>query len=209
MLERIYEKLELSDLVVNGEKEIWKKINEVEELSEFRDWYWISSFGRVKSIGGRKDKILKQHDNGNGYLIVGLSILDGKKKKMLTHRLVALAFVSGYDDGLVCNHLDEDSKSNHYNNLEWVTHKENVNYGTAIERRVEKQSMAVIGKCLETGKTIRFSSTQGAHRSGFDQGAVSSACRGRYASHCKHGGTNIYKGYIWKYEKEEEENLND
>lgn len=33
------------------------------------------------------------------------------------------------------NHLDETRTNNRADNLEWVTHKENCNYGTAIQRR--------------------------------------------------------------------------
>lgn len=185
------------NLVLNGETEKWLQINSIEGLSEFEDWYWISSFGRVKSIGGRKDKIMKQSDNGNGYLRVGLIRLDGKQKLVLVHRLVALAFIDGYSEVRdTVDHIFPDTKNNMVNNLQWLSRGDNIR---------KEQSKAVIGKCVKTGKIIKFESTEDAGRNGFNQGNVANACRGRLSSHCKHGGTNIYKNYEWKYEEAEDD----
>lgn len=191
----MYRDLSLENLVVDGEVEVWVQVNTINELENVREWYWVSSFGRVKSFGGRKDKIMKQCDNSRGYLFVGLQMLDGKRKTLRVNRLVAFAFVSGYEDGLVCNHLDEQKKNNHYLNLEWCTIAENNVHGT----RTERTSKAVIGTCVTTGEVIEFESTCDAGRNGFNQGAVSSACRGEFNSQHKHGGTNVFKGYRWKY----------
>lgn len=198
MLERVYEKLELKDLIVNGEAEQWVQVCEIEGLEMFREWYWISNFGRVKSTRGN-GKILRQSDNGNGYLIVGLVILDGKSKKMYVHRLIGFAFVSDWSEGLVVNHLDEDKKNNHFDNLEWCTIAENNAYGTRNQRSAEKRSMPVIGTCVTTGGVIEFPSLAEAQKNGFDKSHISACCRGKNKTH---------KGYRWKYE-EEEENLND
>lgn len=188
----MYRNLELEDIVVNGEVEQWKQINKVEGLSEFKEYYWVSNFGRVKSVRGREEKIMKQCDNSRGYLLVGLATLDGKPKKMYVHRLVGFAFVSGWSKELVCNHLDEDKKNNHLDNLEWCTIAENNAYGTRTIRVAEKLSMPVIGVCVTTGEVIEFPSTAEAHRNGFDKSHISACCRGEGKTH---------KGFKWKYKE--------
>lgn len=199
MLE-IYENLDLEDLVIDGVREEWVQVFEIEGLENIRDWYWISSFGRVKSTSGRKDKIMKQSDDGKGYLFVGLITLDGKQKSIKIHRLVALAFISGYsEERNTVDHIFPDTKNNMVSNLQWLSIRDNI--------RKEK-SMPVVGTCINTGKIVRFSSTKDAERNSFNQSNVAKACKGKYNSHCKHGGTNVYKGYIWKYKEEAEDDAN-
>ena len=57
-------------------------------------------------------------------------------KSYLVHRLVAMAFIEKEEGKIWVNHIDENKKNNKVWNLEWVTPKENVNHGTAIQRRV-------------------------------------------------------------------------
>ena len=99
--------------------EIWKDIKGYEGL------YEVSNLGRVKS----KRKILKPI-NGE-YLKVGLS-KNGIQKTLYVHRLVAETFLG--KSNLQVNHKDEDKHNNNIENLEFVTHKENMNYGTKQDR---------------------------------------------------------------------------
>lgn len=189
----VYLNLELEDIVINDEVEVWKKVNSIDGLEMFKEWYWVSSFGRVKSVGGRKDKILKQCDNGREYLQVGLQMLDGKPKFMLAHRLVCLAFVDGYSkERNQSNHINEIKTDNRASNLNWMSAKQNVNYGTRNERVAEKLSTPVIGTCIKTDEVIEFDSTQEAGRCGFDQSAVSSCCNGNRKTH---------KGFRWRFKE--------
>lgn len=62
---------------------------------------------------------------------------DGSFKWFYVHRLVAEAFVpkpTDRDEKLEINHKNEDKSDNRAENLEWVTHKENCNYGTKNSR---------------------------------------------------------------------------
>ena len=123
-------------------KEIWKDIEGYEGL------YQVSSWGRVRSLdryvsakcgGSRlvKGIIIKEYDNGLGYKLVALC-RDNKPKYAYVHRLVAAAFVAnpeGYDE---INHIDEDKGNNVPENLEWCSHKYNMNYGNRMEKVIEK-----------------------------------------------------------------------
>ena len=84
-----------------------------------------------------KEKILKPQ-NTNGYLFVRLS-KNNKIKRYLVHRLVAQAFIPNPNNYLEVNHIDENSLNNNVNNLEWCSHKYNINYGTGNERRSKSE----------------------------------------------------------------------
>ena len=110
------------------EEEIWK------EVKGFEGFYDVSNFGRVRSLSRNvktgigtyvlKGRILKPQKYTNGYVFVSLSVY-GVKKQFLLHKIVALAFVEGFKNGLEVNHKDLDKKNNKSNNLEWCTKSEN------------------------------------------------------------------------------------
>jgi hypothetical protein len=103
------------------EKEYWKTIDDYPD-------YIISNYGRVKSKRKTKKtfKFLKPSLN-NGYTRVTLVNSNGEKH-FATHRLVAFYFCEGYCDLLIVNHKDGNRSNNHFENLEWVTQKENIQH---------------------------------------------------------------------------------
>lgn len=118
---------------INMEK--WKDIKGFEGL------YQVSDQGRVYSI--RTDKILVQRPRRHGYLAVFLYGMEKRAngrygKAYAVHRLVAEAFCKRGEGQTEVNHLNEVKDDNRAENLEWSSHEENCNYGTAIQRRREK-----------------------------------------------------------------------
>lgn len=100
----------------------------------YKGMYQVSNLGRVRSLDridsvGKHQygRVLKYGDSGDGYKTVVLT-KNAKSRTIKVHRLVAMAFVENKDNKLVVNHKDEDKYNNTPDNLEWVTHKENVNY---------------------------------------------------------------------------------
>lgn len=95
----------------------------------------------VVSLDGKTyhyhSKIKQQSFNSDGYLTVKLS-KDGKDVRIATHILVAKAFVKGYFDGAEVNHLDCDRTNNYFENLEWLTHYENILYAIKMGNHVCK-----------------------------------------------------------------------
>ena len=128
--------------------EIWRDIAGYEGL------YQISNKGNIKNL----KKLLTPTDNGNGYLIIGLS-KNGKRKNYYVHRLAASAFINNPDNKPVVNHKDHNIKNNNINNLEWVTQKENVNY--SIKRMCHPKSITR----TNTGeKYISYRASRGLYR---------------------------------------------
>jgi len=94
--------------------EIWK------EVEGFED-YEVSTHGRVR----RGNLLMKFFDNGLGYMVIRLNSKTFKKKKFYVHRLVMTTFQPTFEK-LEVNHIDHDKKNNNISNLEWVSHKENL-----------------------------------------------------------------------------------
>ncbi len=95
---------------------IWKDIIGYEGL------YQVSNTGLVKSLKGRRERILK-FSSPRGYKCVKL-YKDGKVN-YLVHRLVAKAFIPNPDNKPDVNHLDGVRSNNNAENLEWCTSSEN------------------------------------------------------------------------------------
>ena len=111
-------------------KEIFKDIPGYEGL------YQVSNLGNVKSLHYNKSNrqvILKPKLTKTGYCRVGLHS-KGVSKDFYIHRLVAEAFLDNPNNLSDVNHKDENKTNNNINNLEWVSHEYNMNYGTIKER---------------------------------------------------------------------------
>jgi hypothetical protein len=145
-------------------KEIWKDIEEYEGL------YQVSNLGRVKSIEKRfsscgkpkkiaREKILKERETEKGYVSVMLCRSCNKKQYRI-HRLVAQAFIKNTGNKPFINHLDGNRKNNNSDNIEWVTHKENMQYSFFVRGRSDQRNISLvlakrIKKLFAEGKTVK------------------------------------------------------
>lgn len=164
-------------------------------MCKFRDYnkYEVFEDGRIWSYSHKK--WLKPKTNKNGYKEVVLTDNKGKRKTYYVHRIVYQA-VTGepIPEGLQVNHINECKTDNRFENLNLMTLKENLNWGSARERSIKSQSKQV--GAFKDGKLIMtFSSTNEAGRNGFDQSAVAKCCKNCYNKE----GNNLYKGFEWRY----------
>lgn len=164
-------------------KEIWKDIEGYEGI------YQISNQGRVKSIGYGKERIMKPV-LCRGYLHVGLW-KNGSQKWYFIHRIVCQTFIPNTDNLTQVNHKDEDKTNNKVENLEWCDSKYNNNYGTKIQRAVEKTSKTVL-QYTKDGEFVReWRSTMDVERNlGYNHRHISSCCNEKLKS--------AY-GFVWRY----------
>lgn len=107
-----------------NKEELWKDIEGYEGL------YQISSLGRVKSFikcnaHPKIPRIMKPTKNYKGYLKVPLT-KNQNTKLVSIHRLVAENFLENPLLLSEVNHIDCNKLNNDINNLEWVSHKDNI-----------------------------------------------------------------------------------
>lgn len=161
------------------------------EISGYEGLYEVSDMGNVRSLKFGKEKILKPWKSGMGYLKVDLC-KDGQCKSITVHRLIAEAFIPNPQGLETVNHKDEDKTNNVASNLEWMSQKDNLNYGTRTKRAAEAHSKPVQMFDKSTGELLAtFPSLREAERvTGINQSNISQCCLGKYKS---------AGGYIWKY----------
>jgi hypothetical protein len=114
--------------------------------------YEISNFGYVKSK--KTGKRLKVSYDKRGYERVGI-YLNGKKKTITMHRLVAFNFIDNPQNKAQVNHIDGNKVNNTASNLEWVTCQENIVHANANGLFKEKNK-AISEKMRNRLKGISF-----------------------------------------------------
>lgn len=184
--------------------EIWLDIKDYEGL------YQASNFGRVRSLDRivsyerygeivykkQKGQILKPYISNDGYYIVRLC-KNKVSTPFLVHRLVAETFIPNPENKPCTNHLDEVKTNNRVDNLNWMTYKENSNWGTGVERQVQKRINGKRSKVVERtspdGNIDVWPSTRECERkTGIPSSMISRWCN----------GSNDISGHKWRYIKQ-------
>ena len=162
----------------------------------FKDYtkYEVYPDGRIWSYS--RNKWLKPQTRPNGYQQVCLSDNNGNAKWYLLHRVVWEA-VTGepIPEGYEINHISEIKTSNFFENLQLLSHKENINFGTrtirsAKEQRNNPNRSKQVGAYRNGELIMTFKSVNEARRQGFNKGNVAACCRGELKT---------YKGFQWRY----------
>lgn len=153
--------------------EIFKTIKEYPSYS-------ISMIGTIRR--NSNGKILKPSRKPNGYMQINLFTCDGRRKKEYVHRLIAITFIENPNKLPEVNHIDGVRNNNVVSNLEWVTHKEN------MEKSILPKRISV--KRVLDGKTMIFNT-------------IGEACScldltGSNVSACLKGNQKTHKGYAFK-----------
>lgn len=199
-----YQNLTISSLV--GEE--WRDVVGYEGL------YQISSYGRVRSYPREvimpkgyfkkdwkrtyKSRILKQVEDGGGYLMV--TLYDATKtrqgKNFKVHRLVCSSFILNMDNKPHIDHMDCNRKNNHVSNLRWCTCSENQNNRNTLKKR----EMPVIQLSLDGKFVQEYRSAKYAEKIfDFSAQCIRECCKKRQLTH---------KGYLWVYKHDYKSNTN-
>ena len=190
--------------------EIWKTAIYDGEIYE--GLYKVSNLGKILSLNYNhtgKTGLMNPGTDKDGYFKVGLS-KNGKTKTCRVHRLVAETFLPNPEGKPEINHKIEGDKgkkinvvifnedgsvNNEKTTIEWVTRKENNDYGTRTERMAKTMTNGKLSKPVLqlslTGELIReYPSAAECGRNGFNKGHVAACCRGEEKTH---------KGFRWMY----------
>lgn len=176
------------------------------------DKYTITRDGKIFS------KHYKRFCNGRitpkDYVRVTLTCKDKKQVEFAFHRVIWFYFNGEIPEGLEVNHKDEDKTNNSLDNLELLTHPENINYGTRNQRAGASNSIALKGhhisdECkkklslanskpvlqynLETNEPIKewYGVREAARCLNLNSSSIAACCRGGKRKQCG--------GYGWKY----------
>lgn len=139
--------------------------------------YKVSAEGDIKSI--RSNKILSPDTNQDGYKRVSL-YKNKASKHYSVHRLVAQAFIPNPDNLPQVNHIDEDKSNNCVSNLEWITPKDNCNYGTRNRKVALSKNKPVLQLSLEGDLIREWESASEVQRVlGYSQGDICNCCNNK------------------------------
>jgi len=143
------------------EGEDWAQIRE----DKVRPWYWVHKDGRVwrkpiqvdrsHCVYTEPAKLMQSTVQSYGYPQIGLRTKQGvesDQRAFMVHRLVMLYHgpEKPFDEAVV-NHIDGDKTNYSLDNLEWVTHQENLLHGAlqkTVDRLGEKPTMQKVKKWL-------------------------------------------------------------
>lgn len=133
--------------------EIWRQFRDTE--------IYVSNLGRVKNT--KTNKIVKGTTRTDGYHQTRLQVYNNGKS-ILTHRLVWLAFVGEIEEGMVINHINGDKSDNRLENLEKVSHQENMikastetnvwNFSRVGEFNKEGEMLRIFANASEAAREI-------------------------------------------------------
>lgn len=168
-------------------QEKWKIIN------GFGQRYLISNYGRIKST--YKGEKIRKTGISAGYESLTL-YYNGYKHTYTVHALVAEYFLEKPESNekLEINHKDENPLNNNVNNLEWVTHKENINYGNRTKKASISKSIPIICQNIKTLEIYEFNSGVEAETRGFgSKKSINACCNKKRKTH---------KGYVWKFKND-------
>lgn len=115
-------------------------------IKDYEGYYEVSNFGRVRSLERKvnytrssfktiKARYLKPGINGRGYYFVALC-LNGKCKTKRVSLLVWDNFGDKLRDGtkLQVDHIDNNKRNDHINNLQLLTNRENTSKGKLFNK---------------------------------------------------------------------------
>lgn len=190
--------------------EIWKTA--VYDGEIYEGLYKVSNLGKILSLNYNhtgKPGLMNPGTDKDGYFQVKFW-KNGKPKTCSVHRLVAQTFLPNLENKPCINHkiqgkegkkinmviFNEDGSINkEKTSIEWVTYKENNDYGTHNERIAKantngKCSKKVIQLSLSGDFIKEWPSIMECARNGFAHSHVAECCRGERKSH---------KGFLWMF----------
>lgn len=186
-------------------EEVWK------DIEGFEGWYQVSNLGRVRSVDRKycRGIVLKPLKTQDGYHKIHLSKRRVQYSKLI-HRLVAQTFLKNDLNLPEVNHINGVKTDNSVENLEWVSHSENIKHSYRILGNKSPRSglfgkdnpiFGKRGKDCKNSKMVQqiyngnvvaefYGTCEASRLTKVSQGNIASCCRGE---RMRAGG------YMWRY----------
>lgn len=191
-------------------EEIWK------DIDGYNGNYQISNLGRVRSKKHRVKNYIRGGCNTDDYKILtqyvsrktGYSQIvlsrNYSEKLYLVHRLVATYFIPNPENKRTVNHKNGIKTDNRVDNLEWMTHKENIKHSFDNGLQPECYWNGKFGEKHSTSKNILQFDINGCLIK--EWSCISDAARefninSSGITHCAKGHRKTCAGFIWEYKK--------
>lgn len=122
--------------------------------------YEVSEDGRfLRNIKSKKYIRIRldMHNSKSGYYACFVCI-KGKVKRVMMHKIVAECWLGEKPEGFEIDHIDRNTHNNHYTNLRYVTHSEQMKNRVISDRIIEQATkncliwVAKISKPVEISK---------------------------------------------------------
>lgn len=131
--------------------------------------YVINEFGDIMSFKSGVAKLLNKRISSDGYIAYSLRS-EGRYITKRAHQLVAVCFIDNPLGLNEVNHIDANKANNHYTNLEWCTHTENIRHSFRLglvprKSGVDFHKYDKGKKVIDKNTGIIYNSVAGAARS--------------------------------------------
>ncbi len=131
--------------------------------------YSVSNTGCVRN--DNTGRIMSLKEDGRGHNSVKI-----QGQVRLVHRLVAQAFIEGFTDACVVNHIDNDPRNNHVHNLECVSQSMNILHAYATNNIKKKKFTPCIQVDYQGNVVGSYKSLADAEAAtGYNRGAIHDA----------------------------------
>jgi hypothetical protein len=118
-------------------------------VTNYEGYYEVNETGEIRSLHKRNySQILHQRIDRAGYYTVRLN-KKGKTYTHWVHRLIGATFIPNSAGKQYINHKNGNKLNNSLENLEWVSHSENIfhAYDKGLLKRAKNSSLRVVNFC--------------------------------------------------------------
>lgn len=165
-------------------------------ITEFPN-YSVSNLGNV--MNNKSNKMMKLNVK-SGYYHVGL--INNKNRPIFkVHRLVALAFINNPENKPQVNHKNKNKLDNSIDNLEWTTHKENMQHKSIGLIYKSNKNKPILRLNKNNNEIMeQYNSIEEAGIWASENKFTNNSHNGRNAiGNCVNGLSNSAYGFKWKY----------
>lgn len=149
---------------------------EFRKIKSLQFLYEINENGTIlRNVKSKKNiKIfLDMHHSKTGYYAAFVNI-KGVVTRVMIHKVVAECWLGDRPEGYEIDHIDRNSRNNHYSNLRYVTHSEQMKNRVLSDRIIQQATQNCLNYCMEyvakpvtivnslTGQQLHFQSMSSA-----------------------------------------------